>query len=301
MIKGYYAVFKVLLLISILKKEVSKLIWNKEIEEYKLASINKDDISNAEQLLNVKLPDSYIKLMLEQNGGVPIHQSFPCEISNSWADDHVPVHGIYGIGEEGILQSQYLIEEWVLPNAVVLFSGDGHSWLAMDYRQTKNDPPIIWIDKEQDIIIDIANDFSSFIEGLYTASHEEVEIENIETTPFSIEKVEKLFEQEDTMQWINAFNMLTEHTTGNKKYIQQKIIQLLNGESTELKQLAVHYTMIYNEKFSFSVSHMQTIYSLMEQDPALKGKIGILRNYIKQLNKTEIMNWNDFKGSNRWN
>ena len=168
----------------------------------------------------------------------------------------------------------------------------------MDYRQTKNEPPIIWIDKEPDIIIDISNDFSSFIEGLYTATLEEVQIENM---PFSIEKIEELLEQEDSMQWIKAFNMLSENIKGNKNYIQQKIIQLLNSESTELKQLAVHYTMIFNEKFSFSVSNMQTIYSLMEQDPALKGKIGILRNYIKQLNKTEIMNWNDIKGSNRWN
>ena len=297
MIKGYYAVLKELLLISILKKEVSKLIWNKEIEEYKLASINKDDISNAEQLLNVKLPDSYIKLMLEQNGGVPIHLSFPCEISNSWADDHVFVHGIYGIGEEGILQSQYLIEEWGLPNDVVLFSGDGHSWLAMDYRQTKNEPPIIWIDKEPDIIIDISNDFSSFIEGLYTATLEEVQIENM---PFSIEKIEELLEQEDSMQWIKAFNMLSENIKGNKNYIQQKIIRLLNGESQELKRLAVHYTMIFNEKFSFSVSNMQTIYSLMEQDPALKGKIGILRNYIKQLKELEITNLSDWNIRTKW-
>jgi len=168
----------------------------------------------------------------------------------------------------------------------------------MDYRQTKNEPPIIWIDKEPDIIIDISNDFSSFIEGLYTATLEEVQIENM---PFSIEKIEELLEQEDSMQWIKAFNMLSENIKGNKNYIQQKIIRLLNGESQELKRLAVHYTMIFNEKFSFSVSNMQTIYSLMEQDPALKGKIGILRNYIKQLNKTEIMNWNDIKGSNRWN
>ena len=264
------------------------MIWNKEIEEYKLASVNKDDIRNAEQLLNVKLPEAYIKLMLEQNGGVPIHQSFPCKISNGWADDHVPVHGIYGIGEEGILNSQYLIQEWDLPNNVVLFSGDGHSWLAMDYRQTKNGPPIIWIDTEQDIIIEIANDFSSFIEGLYTASHEEVEIENIETMPFSIEKVEKLLQHKDATQWVKAFNMLAEHTTGNEKYIQQKIIQLLNGESQELKKLAVHYTMIYNEEFSFSLSNMQTIYSLMEQDSILKGEIGVLKSYLKQLNERNL-------------
>ena len=264
------------------------MIWNTEIEAYKLASLTKDDIKNAEQLLNIKLPEAYIKLMLEQNGGVPIHQSFPCNNPNGWAEDHVPVHEIYGIGEDGILQSQYLIKEWDLPNNVVLFSGDGHSWLAMDYRQTKKNPPIIWIDTEQDTIIEIADDFSSFLEGLYTATHEEVEIENIEKMPFSIEKVEELLQHKDATQWVKAFNMLAEHTTGNKKYIQQKIIQLLNGESQELKKLAVHYTMIYNEEFSFSLSNMQTIYSLMEQDSILKGEIGVLKSYLKQLKETNL-------------
>ena len=178
------------------------------------------------------------------------------------------------------------------------FSGDGHTWLAMDYRQKKIDPPIIWIDTEQDVIIEIANDFSSFIEGLYTATDVEENIED--AAPFSIEKVEKLFGQEDVQQSIKAFNMLSEHTTGNKRYIQQKIIQLLNGESEELKQLAVHYTMIYNEKFSFSENNMKTIYSLMEQDPTLKHKIGTLKNYVRQLNELKTTNLYDWNMRNRW-
>lgn len=97
------------------------MIFNKGIEEYKLAKLTKDDIDNAEQVLKVKLPEAYINLMIEQNGGVPIHQCFPCKVPNSWAEDHVPVQGIYGIGKEGILQSHYLIQEWDLPKNIVFF------------------------------------------------------------------------------------------------------------------------------------------------------------------------------------
>jgi len=42
-------------MLGIYLKMVSKMIWNKENEEYKLASVNKDDIRNAEQLLTVRL------------------------------------------------------------------------------------------------------------------------------------------------------------------------------------------------------------------------------------------------------
>lgn len=261
------------------------MIWNEEIEEYKLANLTKEDIATAEQILQIKLPESYINIMFEQNGGVPYHQAFPCNVPNSWADDHVPVQGIFGIGEEGILQSHYLIQEWDLPENIIIFSGVGHGWLAMDYRQRTSEPPIIWIDTEQNIIIEIANDFSSFIEGLFTVSNEEVEIEKDNAKPFSIDNIERLFEQEDGDHWIMAFNMLYEHTAGHEIYIEQKMIQLLNGQIEELKQFVVHYTMIYNERFSFSQSSMQTIYNIMEQDPTLSGEIKSIKDYLKQLKK----------------
>lgn len=261
------------------------MIWEKENICYKLAALTNDDIVNAEKLLKVKLPEAYIKLMFEQNGGTPYHQAYPCNIANGWANDHVPVDHIFGIGEEGILQSHYLIKEWDLPSDIVIFSGDGHGWLAMDYRQKTKEPPIIWIEQDQNILIEVARDFSSFIEGLYTASYEEVEVEQKVAMPFSYEKVEKFFEQDDPQQWVTAFNMLYDHITGNENYIEQKIIQLLSSQMEQLKHLAVHYTMIYNERFSFSESCMQTIYHIMEKDVALSEEIEVLRDYLVRLNK----------------
>lgn len=64
-------------------------------------------------------------------------------LPTSWADDHVHVDHLFGIGmgkEKGILESEYLIQEWDLPKNVVLISGDGHSWIALDYRNSKAEP-----------------------------------------------------------------------------------------------------------------------------------------------------------------
>ncbi|MGY3215794.1 hypothetical protein ACVWWV_000296 [Bacillus sp. TE9122W] len=40
------------------------------------------------------------------------------------------------------MDSAYLIKEWELPEGLVLISGDGHTWVAMDYRKMKKNPAI---------------------------------------------------------------------------------------------------------------------------------------------------------------
>lgn len=261
------------------------MIWNKEIKEFTLSKLTAEDVEDAEQLLGVKLPEAYLKLMFEQNGGIPVHRDFPCDMPNSWAEDHVRVDTIYGIGKEGILLSSYLIQEWELPEDIVIFSGDGHGWVAMDYRQKTDDPPIIWVESDQDLIIELASNFAGFVEGLYTAPDEEIEVDDAENIAFAIERVEQLFDQDEASGWVKAFNMLYDHTAGHEIYIQKKIIQLLNGQNIHLKQLAYHYTMIYNEKFSFSASSMKLIYKLMEQDAVLSSEVKVLKNYLTQLDE----------------
>lgn len=105
--------------------------------------------------------------MKEQNGGYINYDSFPTNFPTSWADDHINVDYIRGIGgEESIQVSEYLIDEWGLPKKVVLISGDGHTWIAFDYRYTDENPPIILIDHDGEEIIEIAPDFESFLNGL---------------------------------------------------------------------------------------------------------------------------------------
>ncbi|MFF2878397.1 SMI1/KNR4 family protein [Gottfriedia sp. NPDC057991] len=142
-------------------------IWLEENDLYQLVPITDEMIKKAEKKFNIKLPNKYIEILKQQNGGMIKFDSFPTEIPTSWADDHINVDHILGIGEEtGILESEYLIKEWGLPLNIVLISGDGHSRIALDYRKTKEEPPVIYIDVDEDQIINIAPNFEAFLTGL---------------------------------------------------------------------------------------------------------------------------------------
>lgn len=150
-----------------------KLFW--EIDEegyYTLKKINEAEIAKAEKKLGITLPDTYKKLILEQNGGYTIHNAFPTTHSNSWAEGHIQFNHLLGIAEdEGIMDSAYLIKEWELPEGLVLINGDGHTWVAMDYRKTKENPTIHYFDVEMEEDFKLADSFDKFIEGLYTAEY----------------------------------------------------------------------------------------------------------------------------------
>lgn len=151
-------------------------IWAED-DYLKLAPINDELIKKAEELLNVKLPESYINLLKEQNGGTLRLDTHPTSKPNSWADDHVNVSGLYGISfdenESSILESRYLIREWEMPDNIVLLSGDGHTWIALDYRNVAENPPVIFIDNEFEEIIELAPNFESFLQNLTTYEYDE--------------------------------------------------------------------------------------------------------------------------------
>ena len=151
-------------------------IWADD-DYLKLAPINDELIKKAEEVLNVKLPESYITLLKEQNGGTLRLDVHPAPKPNSWADDHVNVSGLYGISfnenESSILESRYLIREWEMPENIVLLSGDGHTWIALDYRNVAENPPVIFIDNEFEEIIELAPNFESFLQNLTTYEYDE--------------------------------------------------------------------------------------------------------------------------------
>ena len=151
-------------------------IWTED-DYLKLAPINDELIKKAEEVLNVKLPESYINLLKEQNGGTLRLDVHPTPKPNSWADDHVNVSGLYGISfnenESSILESRYLIREWEMPENIVLLSGDGHTWIALDYRNVAENPPVIFIDNEVEQIIELAPNFESFLQNLTTYEYDE--------------------------------------------------------------------------------------------------------------------------------
>lgn len=152
---------------------MKKSIWQED-EDCNLEPITNEMVEKAEKELKVKLPESYINLLKEQNGGYICYDSYPTVIPTSWADDHINIDYIRGIGgEESILESEYLIEEWELPKKIVLISGDGHTWIAFDYRNTNENPPIILIDNDGEDIIELAPSFELFLNGLMVWKEDE--------------------------------------------------------------------------------------------------------------------------------
>ncbi|MEK3696355.1 Imm51 family immunity protein [Paenibacillus sp. FSL R10-2199] len=147
-------------------------------KEYVSAPPSDELIASVEQELGYKLPSSYIAMMKQQNGGIPRNTCFPVEESTSWAEDHIAISGIAGIGRDksyalcGDLGSQFMIEEWGYPDIGVVI-GDcpsaGHDVVMLDYRYCgpEGEPEVIHVDQENNYEITfLAKDYETFIRGL---------------------------------------------------------------------------------------------------------------------------------------
>lgn len=129
-------------------------------------------IIKSEKDLGVKLPTLLIDLLRVQNGGYTKGFAFPMKEKTSWAENFVPLSELFGIvidesinTAQNILQTQYMTEEWGVPQKQVLLCGDGHWWITLDYRNGNN-PSVRWIDTECNQDINVADSFDDFIKGL---------------------------------------------------------------------------------------------------------------------------------------
>ena len=135
-------------------------------------------IRNTEEKLGYKLPTSYLNLLKTRNGGTPINTCFPTATPTSWADNHIMISGILGIGGNwGIdseeLGSQFMISEWGYPNiGIVICScpSAGHDAVMLDYSLcgSNGEPRVIHVDVEcsPPKITLLADSFEGFINGL---------------------------------------------------------------------------------------------------------------------------------------
>ncbi len=148
------------------------------IKEYVSAQPTDELTASIEQELGYKLPASYIELMKLHNGGMPVNTCFPTEKQTSWAEDHIAITAIMGIGRErpyslcGELGSRFMIEEWGYPDIGIVICdcpSAGHDVVMLDYRKCgkSGEPEVIHVDQECDYEITfLAKDFESFIYGL---------------------------------------------------------------------------------------------------------------------------------------
>ena len=145
---------------------------------YEGPPLTEDMVTAAERELKVKLPTTYLDLLRVCNGGYTRDAVIRTSQPTGYAENHVPVDVIFGIpaiGDrgrfgtgQGILVTAYMTEEWGLPDGLVLINGDGHWWIALDYRRSgpAGPPTIVWIDVERGEDLQLAETFESFLVGL---------------------------------------------------------------------------------------------------------------------------------------
>ncbi|MEU5655152.1 SMI1/KNR4 family protein [Streptomyces sp. NPDC047737] len=135
-------------------------------------------VLDAERQLGVRLPASLLEILRVRNGGpvADAWNAFPTAEPTSWSEHHVPLDGLMGIGRhEGrlsLLDSAYLVKEWGLPSPLVLLSGDGHYWIALDYRRcgAHGEPSVTWFDADDRTELPLATDFATFVGHLTSDS-----------------------------------------------------------------------------------------------------------------------------------
>ncbi|MBI1628505.1 SMI1/KNR4 family protein [Bacillus safensis] len=259
-----------------------KSFWEIDDEGYyTLKKITAEEVAKAEKKLGVTLPDTYKKLILEQNGGYIIHNAFPTTHSNSWAEDHIQFNHLLGIAEdEGIMDSAYLIKEWELPEGLVLINGDGHTWVAMDYQKTKENPAIHYFDVEMEEDFKLADSFDEFIEGLYTAEYtadeEAAEGEyELSEVHLSKEELEAIFE----------LDVLDE---GNLQKIQYYPMVDLNEIKWFFKKMQYHIEKTRDEDDLYEVASTINNVLLLNPNMPINDKInGNLNQIAKFLEKNK--------------
>lgn len=115
--------------------------------EYKPGDpLTRQRISEVEQLLDVTLPQTYIRYMLEQNGG---ELAYRYVLFDDGEAAIIPF--LYELEPtSGVGLSPLLLEESGLPSGLVLLTGDFDSWLALDYRKRRSDPGVVYVTSGDD-------------------------------------------------------------------------------------------------------------------------------------------------------
>ncbi|KAJ3446456.1 hypothetical protein M0813_19984 [Anaeramoeba flamelloides] len=142
-------------------------------------NFTEEAIEHVEKQTGYKLPESYIELLRNQNGGIPKNLDFPTTKRTSWADNHIRITGIFGISvvenykKHLPRNSLECISEWKYPNVGIYFADTptaGHTMVCLYYKNCgeNGEPQVAFIDERSRTIVIVAQSFEEFIKGLTT-------------------------------------------------------------------------------------------------------------------------------------
>ena len=144
-------------------------------------ALNEAMIRQAEEELGYKLPESYLFLLKQQNGGIPNKCVFSLPEPRDY-DDEVVITGLFGIDRKkpyslcGEFGNELWLEEWQYPAigvAICETITGGHDMVFLDYRECGNrgEPKVSWVimldgEEEEYEIVPLAENFEAFVRGL---------------------------------------------------------------------------------------------------------------------------------------
>lgn len=155
--------------------------WTTSTEFTTRSPVTAARVRKAEASLGYRLPRSYVDLLETRNGGTPRRDCFPTKVATSWADDHVKISGIAGLGGargiDGALGSRYLIGEWGYPDTGIVVGhcpSAGHDVVMLDYSRCgpKGEPRVVHVETECEDpprVTVLARDFAAFLRGLVSS------------------------------------------------------------------------------------------------------------------------------------
>lgn len=115
--------------------------WKSPSEYEPGEALTEESLKLVERRLGVSLPHSYLRYMFEQNGGELAYRYMLFEDGDAAIIPYLHEIDI----ESGVGLSPLFIEVCGLPEDLVLITGDLDSWLALDYRNQKEEPAVIFL------------------------------------------------------------------------------------------------------------------------------------------------------------
>lgn len=215
------------------------IIWNDTPDDpNRLPTLTEDVLKEVETRLGVKLPDDYLDALRTQNGGYIEQRDLPIKWNGQ--DDIALVDSIMGVGlHKGLIESKALLTEWgVEDDRLIAFAGDGHFFLAFDYREGAT-PKIAYIDTDTEEIDVLFDSFSPFSEALTTVDFEpftglvedEMLIDYARRQLYSTDKLEKA---RGANTWLNGVDLLG---------ADELVTELLTWMKDEMLQVTAICTM----------------------------------------------------------
>lgn len=151
--------------------------WS-DSSEFSGAHITPEQVTRAEISLGYRLPMSYVQLVLQRNGGTPRRTCFRTSVRTSWAEDHICISGIKGIGgkwgiDSNEFGSKIMSKEWGYPPVGVVVCecpAAGPDAVMLDYRKCgpSGEPSVAYVETEsgEPIITTLCKNFQEFLDGL---------------------------------------------------------------------------------------------------------------------------------------